>query len=333
MKRVASLLYSLVLMTAVAAMKAVPTILGIVILCFLFLQLVPGDAADVLAAQSGSATAESMAALRERFGLDQAVLTQLFNYIAHLVRLDLGTSTRYGGPVTALIVERLPNTLALMVFALGLALVIGVVLGAIMAANVGRWPDQLLSFVVLVLYSTPGFWIGLMAIILFSVKLGWLPDHGSETLGVQLDGWAYYADRARYLVMPALAMSSFFIAIYARLMRATLLEVQMQDYIRTAVAKGLNPLLIYRRHAVRNALIPVTTMAGLHIGNLLGGAIVVESVFGWTGMGRLAVEAVEGRDFNLLLGVLLLSAMLVIIANYTVDLVQALLDPRIRDQT
>jgi peptide/nickel transport system permease protein len=318
--------------TLLAVAKAIPTILGIVVLCFLFLQLVPGDAADALAAQSGSATDETMAAIRVRFGLDQPILTQLANYLNNLAHLNLGISTRYGEPVTKLILERLPNTIALMVVALALALAVGIVVGAVMAANAGRWVDQMLSFVVLVLYSTPGFWIGLMAIILFSAELGWLPDNGSATLGVELHGWSFFVDRARHLIMPAIAMSSFFVAVYARLMRATLLEVQVQDYIRTAVAKGLGPFAIYRRHAVRNALIPVTTMAGLHVGNLLGGAIVVETVFGWNGMGRLAVEAVDGRDFSLLLGVLLLSAFLVIVVNYAVDLIQALLDPRIRDQ-
>lgn len=311
------------------AVQVLPTMVGIIILCFFLLQLVPGDVADVLAGESGSATAETMAALRERIGLDQPVLTQLVTYLSSLVRLDLGHSARFNLPVTQLIAERLPGTLLLMLTALSMALVFGVLLGWIMAVFAGRWPDRLFQVLVLLFYSTPGFWIGLMAIVLFSVKLGWLPSNGSMTVGVTLTGWAMIADRAKYLLLPSLAMASFFIAVYARLTRAAMLEVQGQDFMRTAAAKGLHPAVVQFRHALRNALIPVTTMVGLHLGNLLGGAVVVETVFGWPGMGRLALEAVLGRDFNLLLGVLLLSSLLVIVTNAAIDLLHGWLDPRI----
>jgi peptide/nickel transport system permease protein len=313
------------------AIQAVPTVLGIIVLCFLLLHLVPGDAADVMAAENGSATAETMAALRHRFGLDQPLLTQLVSYLDHLAHFDLGYSARFGMPVSQLILERLPNTMLLMFSAMGMALVLGVLAGWVMAIFAGRWPDRVLQVVVLLFYSTPGFWIGLMAIVLFSVKLGWLPSNGSETVGEPMSGFHLLADRASYLVLPSLALSSFFIAVYARLTRATMLEIQGQDFMRTAAAKGLHPVTIQLRHALRNALIPVTTVAGIYLGNLLGGAIVVETVFGWPGMGRLAMEAVLGRDFNLLLGVLLLSSLLVIAANAGVDLLQAWLDPRIQE--
>ncbi len=304
--------------------------LGIIVLCFFLLQLVPGDAADVLAAESGSATAETMNALRERFGLDQPMLLQLINYLIHLAHLDLGYSTRFGMPVSKLISERLPNTLLLMVSAFAMALVLGILAGWVMAIFAGRWPDRLLQIVVLLFYSTPGFWVGLMAIVLFSVKLGWLPSNGSMTVGIPMSGVHLLLDRASYLVLPSLALSSFFIAVYARLTRATMLEVQGQDFIRTASAKGLHPIAVQLRHIVRNALIPVATVASIHLGNLLGGAVVVETVFGWPGMGRLALEAVIGRDFNVLLGVLLLSSLLVIVANAGMDLLQAWLDPRVQ---
>jgi peptide/nickel transport system permease protein len=312
------------------ATQALPTVLGIVVLCFLLLHLVPGDAADVLAAENGSATAETMIALRQRFGLDQPMLVQLVSYLTHLAHFDLGFSARFGMPVSKLIVERLPNTLLLMVSALSMALVTGILAGWVMAIFSGRWPDRILQVVVLLFYSTPGFWIGLMAIVLFSVQLGWLPSSGSMTVGAPLSGFHLLADRAAYLVLPSLALSSFFMAVYARLTRATMLEVQTQDFMRTAAAKGLHPVTVQFRHALRNALIPVTTVAGIHIGNLLGGAVVVETVFGWPGMGRLALEAVVGRDFNVLLGVLLMSSVLVIVANACVDLLQAWLDPRIQ---
>jgi peptide/nickel transport system permease protein len=304
--------------------------LGIIVLCFFLLQLVPGDAADVLAAQNGSATAETMHTLRERFGLDQPVLVQLATYLVHLAHFDLGYSARFEMPVARLIFERLPNTLLLMISALGMALVVGILAGWVMAIFAGRWPDRVLQVLVLIFYSTPGFWIGLMAIVLFSVKLGWLPSNGSMTVGVPMAGLRLLADRASYLVLPSLALSSFFIAVYARLTRATMLEVLGQDFMRTAAAKGLHPVTLQFRHALRNALIPVTTMAGIHLGNLLGGAVVVETVFGWPGMGSLALEAVVDRDFNVLLGVLLLSSFLVIVVNAAIDLLQAWLDPRIQ---
>lgn len=311
------------------ALHAGPTILGIVVLNFLLLQLVPGDAADVLASESGTATAEGMAAIRARFGLDQPVLTQLLAYLNHLAHFDLGFSPRYNMSVLDMILSRLPATLLLMLTALSIALVLGILMGSVMAAWVGRWPDRVLSVVVLLFYSMPGFWVGLMAIVLFSVHLGWLPSDGDMTVGASLHGFALIGDRLKYLVLPALALASFFIAVYARLTRAAMLEVQRQEFMRTAQAKGLHPIVVQLRHALRNALIPVTTVAGMHLGNLLGGAVVVETLFGWPGMGRLALEAVLARDFSVLMGVLLLSSFLVIIANMLIDLLHAWLDPRI----
>lgn len=311
------------------ALHAGPTVLGIIVLDFLFLQLMPGDAADVIAIEAGAATAETMAMLRERFGLDQPIITQLGNFLGHLVQLDLGHSARFNASVLDIIMTRLPNTVLLMATALSLALLMGIVMGSIMAAWAGRWPDRLLSVVVLLLYSMPGFWVGLMAIVLFSVKLGWLPNDSNMTVGANYTGLAMIADRAVHLVLPALALASFFVAVYSRLVRASMLEVQRQDFMRTAQAKGLHPFFIQLRHALRNALIPVTTVAGMHLGNLLGGAVVVETLFGWPGMGRLALEAVLARDFSVLLGVLLLSSLLVIAANVVIDLLHAWLDPRI----
>ncbi|MFT4117712.1 ABC transporter permease [Bradyrhizobium sp.] len=309
--------------------QAVPTVIGIVIINFFLLQLAPGDAADVLAGESGSATMETVAALRARFGLDQPVLVQLIAYLDNLVHFSLGYSPRYNLPVADIIGQRLPGTVALMATALIIALAGGIALGIVMATYAGRWPDRVISIVVTLLYSVPGFWIGLMLILLFSVKLGWLPSGGSTTIGSTNGGVAALLDRARYMVLPALSLALFYIAIYSRLARTAMLEAQAQDYVRTAAAKGLSPLTITVRHVLRNALLPVTTVAGMHFGGLLGGAVVVETVYSWPGLGRLAFEAVMSRDFSVLLGILLLSSLLVIIANMTVDLVQAWLDPRI----
>ncbi|MER8568595.1 ABC transporter permease [Mesorhizobium sp. M0924] len=311
------------------AIQAVPTVLGIVILNFFLLQLAPGDAADVMAGEAGSATVETMAALRQRFGLDNPLLVQLFNYLYNLAHFSLGFSPRYGMPVADLIGQRLPGTLLLMAVALTIAIALGLVLGSLMAVFSGHLPDRLLSVVSLLFYSIPGFWIGLMLIVLFSVKLGWLPSGGSGTIGSNLTGLAGVWDKVRYMILPALSLALFYVAIYARLTRAAMLEVQSQDYVRTAAAKGLSPTIITIRHVLRNALIPITTMAGMHVGGMLGGAVVVETVYSWPGLGRLAFEAVMGRDFTVLLGILLLSSLLVIVANATVDLLHAWLDPRI----
>ncbi len=309
--------------------QAVPTVLGIVVLNFLLLQLAPGDAADIMAGESGAATVESMAMLRRQFGLDLPILQQLLAYLGNLARFSLGFSPRYGMPVGELISQRLPSTLMLMGFALVIALGLGIALGTAMAMTAGRWPDRLISVISLICYSVPGFWIGLMLIVLFSVKLGWLPSGGQETIGAGLTGLDMVADRLKHMILPATSLALFYVAIYSRLTRAAVLEVASQDYVRTASAKGLSPLSVTVRHILRNALLPVTTLAGIHLGGILGGAVVVETVYSWPGLGRLAFESVMRRDFNVLLGVLLLSSLLVILANTLIDLLQAWLDPRI----
>ena len=311
------------------AVQAVPTILGIIVLNFFLLKLAPGDAADAIAAQDGSATAETMAMLRQRFGLDSPVIQQLLSYLNGLVHFNLGMSPHWGVPVVELIGQRLPGTLTLMAVALVLAILIGLTLGAVMATFAGRLPDRIISIVSLLFYSIPGFWIGLMLIVLFSVTLGWLPTGGAGAIGSKLTGFAAILDKARYMVLPATSLALFYVAIYARLTRASMLEVRSQDFVRTAQAKGVSPFFVATRHVLRNALIPITTLAGMHVGSMLGGAVVVETVYNWPGLGRLAFEAVMGRDFTVLLGILLLSSLLVIAANVLVDILHAWLDPRI----
>lgn len=314
-------------------LQAIPTVLGIIILNFFLLQLAPGDAADVMAGEAGSATEESMAALRARFGLDNPVLVQLGDYLNNLAHFSLGFSPRYGMPVLDLIGQRLPGTLTLMAMALAIAILIGLALGSIMSFFAGRLPDRVLSILALLFYSVPGFWTGLMLIVLFSVTLGWLPSGGAGTIGAMYPNWWVAAlDKARYMVLPATSLALFYVAIYARLTRAAMLEVRSQDFVRTAYAKGLSPVAVTLRHTLRNALIPITTMAGMHIGGMLGGAVVVETVYSWPGLGRLAFEAVMGRDYTVLLGILLLSSLLVIFANAIVDLLHTWLDPRIGER-
>jgi len=310
-------------------LQAVPTVVVIVILNFFLLRLAPGDAADVLAGEAGSATVETMAAFRERFGLDLPALDQLLAYLGNLAHFSLGQSPRYNMPVASLIMQRLPNTLMLMLVALGLALAIGIAAGTVMASFVGRWADRALSVLALLFYSIPGFWVGLMLIVAFSVKLGWLPSGGAETIGSGFTGIDAVIDGLQHLILPALSLALFYVAIYARLTRGAMLEVASQDYVRTARAKGLSPFAVTTGHVLRNALLPVTTMAGIHLGGMMGGAVVVETVYSWPGLGRLAFEAVMGRDFQVLLGILLLSSLLVVAVNAVIDIVQAWLDPRI----
>lgn len=311
------------------AWQALPTIAAIVVIDFFLLRLAPGDAADALAAESGSATEETMTALRAHFGLDQPLIRQFLAYVDNLAHFSLGFSPLYNMPVSRLIGERLPGSLLLMTTALGIALLVGISAGVIMSCFAGRLPDRLLSVIALLFYSIPGFWIGLMLIVVFSVWLGWLPSGGAETIGTGLTGLPWMLDRVRHLILPATSLALFFIAIYARLVRASMLEVRDQDYIRTATAKGLSRHVITLRHMLWNALLPITTVAGMHVGAILGGAVVVETVFSWPGLGRLAFEAVLKRDFSVLLGILLLSSFMVIIVNMLIDLLQAWLDPRI----
>ncbi|MDB5724418.1 MAG: Binding-protein-dependent transport system inner rane component family protein 32 [Novosphingobium sp.] len=312
-----------------AGLHAVPTTIGIVILSFFLLRFAPGDAVDVLAGEAGGASVESMAQMRSKFGLDRSLLEQLWSYLANLAHGNLGWSPRYNVPVTQLIWDRLPGSLLLSGAALALALVAGIGLGAIMAVNEGKLADRLISGLSLIFYSVPAFWTGLMLIVLFSIKLGWLPSGGAETIGSSATGLAALADRLRYMVLPTISLSLFYIAIYARLTRVAMIEARGQDFVRTARAKGLSERRILFRHVLRNALLPVTTVAGMHVGGILGGSVVIETVYGWPGLGRLAYEAVMGRDFSVLLGILLFSSMLVVVANALVDIIHGVLDPRV----
>ncbi len=309
--------------------QAVPTVLVIVALNFLLLKLAPGDAADVLAGEAGSATPEFMAQLRQTFGLDQPVAMQLLLYIKNIVSFDLGFSFRHNMPVADLIGSRLFPTLLLMVTVLLLAVIVGTVLGAFAARNLNRWQDNRISMLTVLAYDTPVFWAWLMLIVLFSIKLGWFPTSGMQEVAAFHEGWAKVRDIAHHLVLPAVTLTMFYMALYARLMRASVLEQFSMDYVVTARAKGLTERQIARRHVLRNAVLPVLTMAGVQVGALLGGAVVVETVFAWPGLGLLAYESLFARDLNLLLGIFFVCTCLVVVVNLVVDVAYSLLDPRI----
>jgi peptide/nickel transport system permease protein len=308
---------------------SIPTLFLILIGVFLLLQLAPGDTVDAMMAQMGGGDAASARELRRFYGLDVSVPMQLANYLWRLVRLDLGFSAIYGKPVAAVILERLPPTLLLMISALSFAFFFGLVFGVIAARGVNRWPDTLISTLGLIFYATPSFWFGLMAIVVFSIYLQWLPAGGFEDIGAVGSGIWRVLDIASHLVLPSLTLGLIFLAIYLRIMRASMLEVLNLDFVRTARAKGLDETRIVTRHVLRNALLPMITLIGLQAGTMLGGSVVVETVFSLPGLGRLAYESVVQRDLNTLLGIVFVSALLVIAVNFITDVLYARLDPRI----
>jgi peptide/nickel transport system permease protein len=312
------------------AVKAVAVVLAIVILNFLLIRLAPGDPAAVMAGEAGAADQVFMDQLREQFGLNRPVYEQAMIYLSNIVQGDLGFSYRQNAPVLDLIAERLPATLLLTVSAFVFAILVGVALGAMSAMRVGRPLDFVISIVSLVFYATPLFWIGLMSILLFSVYLGWLPAVGMETIGSGYTGWARAVDIAWHLVLPATTLGLFYMAVYTRMTRASMLEVRDLDFVRTAKAKGLKAGIIVRRHILRNAILPIITLAGIQAGQLVGGAILTETVFGWPGIGRLAFDALLQRDYPVLLGVFLVTSIMVVIFNIVTDLVYRVVDPRIR---
>lgn len=310
--------------------KIVVILFAITVLNFCLIHLAPGDPALVMAGEAGDADPKFLASLRAQFGLDQPLYVQLWQYVWHMAQLDLGYSYRQQASVASLILERLPATLLLSLSAFVISLVLGVLAGVIAAARQGRWSDSVISTVALLFYATPLFWIALMAVLLFSVQLGWLPAFGYEEAASRATGLARMLDIAQHLVLPAVTLGLFFMATYVRITRASMLEVNRLDFVKTARAKGLKPSVIQRRHVLRNAILPVVTLAGLHAGQLVGGAVLIETVFAWPGIGRLMFEALQSRDYNLLLGVFTVSAALVLVFNLITDLLYRVVDPRIR---
>lgn len=309
--------------------KGVIVLFAIAVLNFFLIRAAPGDPAMVLAGQAGEADAVLLAQLRERFGLDQPLLHQLWIYLKGYATLDLGFSYRQEQPVLTLILDRLPATLILTGTAFLISLVLGVLLGALAARRAGRWSDSLITTVALIFYATPLFWVALMSQIVFALKLGWLPNVGYETIGAGYTGLSRISDIAHHLALPAITLGLFFTALYARMMRASMLEVTGADFVKTARAKGLPDSIITRRHIARNAILPVVTLAGLQAGQLVGGAVLTETVFAWPGIGRLMFDALIQRDYSVLLGVFFVSSAMVVAFNLITDIVYRVADPRI----
>jgi peptide/nickel transport system permease protein/oligopeptide transport system permease protein len=293
---------------------AVPTLLGVSLVVFMMVRLLPGDPARIVA---GLLASESdVENIRHQLGLDQPGPTQYADFLGRLLHFDLGTSARSGQPVTYEVLARLPWTIELAATSIAVAAALGIASGVLAALHYNRRLDTLISALMLFGISMPVYWFGLMLIVVFAIKLQWLPAAGSEDPGA----W----------VLPTLTLAAFSVALIARMTRSTMLEVLRTNYVRTARAKGLVERAVINGHALRNALLPLVTVIGHQFGTLLGGAVLTETVFGWPGMGQLLVDALFARDYPVVQGIVLTFSALFILVNLAVDVLYSLIDPRIQ---
>lgn len=285
------------------------------VLVTLLIHAVPGDPVQIMYAQSQGTTPEQIEEVRRSLGLDRPIPVQYAMFMERLAQGDLGNTIRGGQPVLDVIMQRLPNTLVLACAAMFIAVLIGVPIGFLAAYRKGSLTDITLMIIAIAGISMPHFWLGLMLLFYFAVELGWLPVSGN--------GWLN-------LVLPALTLGLSNAAIFARLTRSSMIDVMNQDYVQTALAKGLPKALVLRRHVLRAGLLPVVTMMGLQFAFMMGGAIVVENIFSWNGVGRMAVEAIFQRDYPIIQGFILTFSVVVVLVAITIDALYAVLDPRIR---
>ncbi|WP_454767084.1 ABC transporter permease [Cupriavidus campinensis] len=309
--------------------QGVFAILVIATVNFLLIRAAPGDPVSVMAGEAGASDPQFVAQLRMQFGLDQPLPVQLGHYLSKVAQFDLGFSYRQQQPVLDLILQRLPATLLLTGSAFVLSVVFGVALGAWASRRAGSLTDSAITTFALLFYATPLYWLAMMAVLLFSVQLEWLPGFGYFTVGADLHGLARVFDIGVHLILPSLTLALFYMAVYARMTRASMLEVAQMDFVKTARAKGLRPGRIQRAHILRNALLPVVTLAGIQAGGMIGGAVLTETVFAWPGIGRLMFDALLQRDYNLLLGCFLVTAAMAVVFNLITDFIYTLVDPRI----
>ncbi|WP_299555678.1 ABC transporter permease [uncultured Tateyamaria sp.] len=312
---------------------ALALLIAVLVLNFTMINLAPGDVVDTIAADMGGASAELMEQIHTEYGLDKPIIVQLGNYVWRVLQFDLGHSYFYNRPVTEMIFERLPATLLLVFSAQIFALILGILLGVFAAIR----PNGILSHIVTLFalfgYAAPVFWTGILLLIAFSLNIPLFPVAGMRDVTIDGGFFPQALSVAHHLVLPMLSLGSIFIALYSRLCRASMLEVLGSDYIRTAKAKGLSPRDVTLKHGLKNALPPVVTLAGLQFSAVISGAVLVESVFSWPGLGQLALTSILARDTPTILGILFFSALVVIIGNLLTDLALRLIDPRIRKST
>ena len=310
--------------------QAIGLILAVVCLNFLLIHITPGDPATVIVGESGAGDPELLEQIRAQYGLDRPVIVQLLSYVGQVATGDLGDSYFFNQSVTSLILQRLWPTVLLV----GTALAFAVAAGTMVGVATARRPESPLSHgatvLALVGFSMPVFWTGIMLVILFASAWKLLPVQGWHDVSYPDGLFWNMLDVGEHLVLPALTLGLIYLAQYSRLSRASMLEVLESDYVRTARAKGLGERRVVYKHALRNAIIPVVTVIGLQFGALLSGALLVETVFNWPGLGRLAFDSILRRDTSVLLGVLLVSSVMVIVANLLTDLLYTIIDPRIR---
>ena len=313
-----------------AMLNALGLLIAVVVLNFCLIHAAPGDPAQVIAGEMGGASPNILAQIRAEYGLDRSEPAQLVDYLDKVVHGNLGYSFYFNEPVLKLIFSRFPATLLLIMTALALAVLIGAALGIISAQRPHGLLNQLVSVISIAGYAAPVFWTGLMLLVLFASVWPVLPVAGMSDPAYPSTGLAHVADVAKHLVLPAATLAIVYVAQYSRLMRASMIESLQADYVRTARAKGLPERRVVLKHALRNALIPLVTMVGLQFGQIFAGAVLVETVFDWPGLGRLAFDSILRRDYPTLLGILFFSAILVIVANLLTDIVYRMIDPRIR---
>jgi len=307
--------------------QAVPTFFGITLLSFIILRLAPGDPVTLMVGGTQGMRAEDLAAMRSAYGLDQPLPIQYLSWLAHLLSGDFGRSFLYKRPVIEMIQASLPNTLLLAGLALTLTVVVGVPLGIIAARFRGSWLDQVIRVVGVMGHAIPAFWFGLLFILILSVQFRLFPVGGMLTIGKDAFD---IPDRLAHLVGPVLTLSFAGIANYSRYMRAETLEVLGQDYVRTARAKGLQENIVLFVHALRNALLPLVTALGTQIAFLISGAIVIEQVFAWPGMGRMTYDAARSKDYPIVMGVVVISSLVLMLSYLARDVAYGLVDPRIK---
>ena len=311
------------------AILIIPQLFIVMIITFSLMHIAPGDPVEMF---FGGPDGDEVlvAQLVEEYGFDKPIWHQFLVWTGKLLRGDLGFSFVTNRSVSSMIIERLGNTLTLMLTSLIIAILVGIFLGTVSAYMQYSFMDNFTRVFVVLGTATPAFWIGLMAMLVFGVWLGWLPVSGTMSLGITNESWlVQLSDRIWHMILPVSILSYRFMATYTRQMRANMLQVLNQDYIRTARAKGLREMIVVGKHAMKNALLPIVTIIGMSLGSIISGAVIIETIFSWPGLGSLTIQSVLRRDYSVIMAIVLILGVMIVVANLLTDLVYSYLDPRI----